>query len=206
MTNAALYISTLQNEDGGFGYQQGLSSNAYLTADIANILVDTVDVNPLLSYYLEDTFTALDSYLDTAFPAINELSASDLDTVYQHFYIGENNTDSFSVVPANDFTSRGGKEYLITYEVTTEDGQTIELHSDGFMLDGFDFTFMGDDVLFSMNDDASIKDISNNLMLSNSDDVAKIGLCMGKISGTVNGVDYVLGLKNGRIGQLYPKS
>ena len=42
MTNAALYISTLQNEDGGFGYQQGLSSNAYLTADIANILVDTI--------------------------------------------------------------------------------------------------------------------------------------------------------------------
>ena len=86
MTNAALYISSLQNEDGGFGYQQGLSSNAYLTADIANILVDTVDVNPVLSYYLEDSFTALDSYLDTAFPAINELSASDLDTVYQHFY------------------------------------------------------------------------------------------------------------------------
>ena len=48
--------------------------------------VDTVDVNPVLSYYLEDTFTALDSYLDTVFPAINELSASDLDTVYQHLY------------------------------------------------------------------------------------------------------------------------
>ena len=86
MTNAALYISALQNEDGGFGYQQGLSSNAYLSADIANILVDTIDVNPVLSYYLKDTFTALDSYLDTAFPAINELSASDLDTVYQRFY------------------------------------------------------------------------------------------------------------------------
>lgn len=71
MTNAALYISSLQNEDGGFSYQQGLSSNAYLSADIANILVDTIDVNPVLSYYLEDTFTALDSYLDTAFPAIN---------------------------------------------------------------------------------------------------------------------------------------
>ncbi len=86
MTNAALYIASLQNEDGGFGYQQGLSSNAYLTADIANILVDTVDVNPVLSYYLEDTFTALDSYLDTTFPALNDLSESDLDTVYQHFY------------------------------------------------------------------------------------------------------------------------
>ena len=70
-------------------------------------------------------------------------------------------------VPANDFTSRGGKEYLITYEVTTEDGQTIELPGDGFMLDGFDFTFMGDDVLFSMNDDASIKGIQMNGWLMN---------------------------------------
>lgn len=86
MTNAALYISSLQNEDGGFGYQQGLSSNAYLTADIANILVDTIDVNPILSYYLEDTFTALDSYLDSTFPVLNELSSSDLDIVYQHFH------------------------------------------------------------------------------------------------------------------------
>lgn len=81
--------------------------------------------------------------------------------------IGENNTDSFSVVPANDFTSRGGKEYLITYEVTTENGQTIELPGDGFMLDGFDFTFMGDDVLFSMNDDASIKGIQMSGWLMN---------------------------------------
>jgi Fe-S-cluster formation regulator IscX/YfhJ len=86
MTNAALYISSLQNEDGGFGYQQGLSSNTYLSADIANILVDTIDVNPVLSYYLEDTFIALDSYLDTTFSALNDLSANDLDTVYQHFY------------------------------------------------------------------------------------------------------------------------
>lgn len=74
------YLKNFQNHDGGFGYQQGLSSNAYLSADIANILIDTVDVNPVLSYYLEDTFTALDSYLDTTFPALNELSASDLDT------------------------------------------------------------------------------------------------------------------------------
>lgn len=86
MTNATLYISSLQNEDGGFGYQQGLSSNAYLSAEIADILVDTVNVNPVLSYYLEDTFTALDGYLDSTFPTLNELSASDLDTVYQHFY------------------------------------------------------------------------------------------------------------------------
>lgn len=86
MTNAALYISSLQNEDGGFGYQQGLSSNAYLSAEIADILVDTVNVNPILSYYLEDTFTALDEYLDSVFPVISELSENDLDQVYQHFY------------------------------------------------------------------------------------------------------------------------
>ena len=86
MTNAALYISSLQNEDGGFGYQQGLSSNAYLSAEIADILVDTVNVNPILSYYLEDTFTALDEYLDSVFPAISELSENNLDQVYQHFY------------------------------------------------------------------------------------------------------------------------
>ena len=86
MTYAALYISSLQNEDGGFGYQQGLSSNASLSAEIADILVDTVDVNPVLSYYLEDTFTALDSYLDSTFPALNELSENDLDMVYQHFH------------------------------------------------------------------------------------------------------------------------
>ena len=86
MTNAALYIASLKNEDDGFGYQQGLSSNAYLSVDIANILVDTIEVNHVLSYYLEDTFTALDSYLDATFPVLNDLSASDLDTVYRHFY------------------------------------------------------------------------------------------------------------------------
>lgn len=46
----------------------------------------TVRLQMLLTFYLEDTFTALDSYLDTTFPALNELSASDLDTAYQHFY------------------------------------------------------------------------------------------------------------------------
>ena len=86
MTNAALYISTLQNEDGGFGYQQGLCSNAYLSAEITDILVDMVDINPVLSYYLEDTFTALDEYLDSVFPAIIELSENNLDQIYQHFY------------------------------------------------------------------------------------------------------------------------
>ena len=35
------------------------------------------------------------------------------------------------------------------------------------MLDGFDFTFMGNDVLFSMNDDASIKGIQMNGWLMN---------------------------------------
>lgn len=86
MTKAAIYIMSLQNADGGFGYQSGLSSNALLTAEIADILIDTVDVNPLLSYYLNDTFTALDSYLNTALPALGTLSENDLDSVYHHFH------------------------------------------------------------------------------------------------------------------------
>lgn len=45
-----------------------------------------VDINPVLSYYLEDTFTALDEYLDSVFPAISELSENNLDQIYQHFY------------------------------------------------------------------------------------------------------------------------
>lgn len=86
MSKAAIYIASLQNSDGGFGYQSGLSSSALLTAEIADILIDTVDINPLLSYYLDGTFTALDSYLNTALPALDMLSASNLDSVYQHFH------------------------------------------------------------------------------------------------------------------------
>ena len=81
--------------------------------------------------------------------------------------MGENNNSSFSVVPANDFTSRQGKEYIIIYEVITEDGQTIELPGDGFMLDGFNLEFLGDDVLFSMNDDSSVKGIQMSGWLMN---------------------------------------
>lgn len=81
--------------------------------------------------------------------------------------IGTSNSISFSIVPANDFVSRRGKEYLITYEVITEDGQTIELPGDGFMLDGFDLGFLGDDVFFSMNGDSSIKSIQMSGWLMN---------------------------------------
>ena len=81
--------------------------------------------------------------------------------------IDQNSTLSFNVIPTNDFTSRNGKEFLITYEVTTEDGQTIVLPGDGFMLDGFDFTFIGDEVLFSMNDDTSVKGIQMNGWMMN---------------------------------------
>ena len=125
MTNAALYISALQNEDGGFGYQQGLSSNAYLSADIANILVDTIDVNPVLSYYLKDTFTALDSYLDTAFPAINELSASDLDTVYQRFYTALYENVNISVI--NEFETNKSHFEM---SIIKPDGTAIPLDGD----------------------------------------------------------------------------
>lgn len=86
MTNDAAYIASLQNEDGGFGYQTGLGSNPLLSAEIADILIDTISVDSTLSYYLNDTFTALESYLDANSIAVSELSANDIDGVYQHFY------------------------------------------------------------------------------------------------------------------------
>ncbi|WP_297957826.1 polymorphic toxin-type HINT domain-containing protein [uncultured Ruminococcus sp.] len=52
---------------------------------------------------------------------------------------------------------------------------------------------------------SDIDDIANRLMLSNADEVSRIGLKMGRIKGNVNGVNYVLGLKKGRVGQLYPE-
>lgn len=42
MTKAALYIASLQNEDGGFSYQLGLASNPELTAEIADIFGDCI--------------------------------------------------------------------------------------------------------------------------------------------------------------------
>lgn len=80
---------------------------------------------------------------------------------------GESNSSSFSVVPANDFASRRGNEYLITYEVTTEDGQIIILPGDGFMLDGLNLEMLGNSVLFSTNNDSSIKGIQMNGWLMN---------------------------------------
>ena len=47
MTNVAMYIATLQNDDGGFSYQSGLASNAELTAEIADILADCMRENGL---------------------------------------------------------------------------------------------------------------------------------------------------------------
>ncbi len=49
MTNAAMYIATLQNDDGGFSYQSGLASNAELTAEIADILADCMRENVYIS-------------------------------------------------------------------------------------------------------------------------------------------------------------
>ena len=59
MTKAATYISSLQNEDGGFGYQQGLNSNAYLTAEIADILILSIMVYTFNSYRA-DIYAATD--------------------------------------------------------------------------------------------------------------------------------------------------
>ena len=42
MTNAAMYIASQQNVDGGFSYQQGLASNPELTAEIADIFGDCI--------------------------------------------------------------------------------------------------------------------------------------------------------------------
>lgn len=79
----------------------------------------------------------------------------------------ESDSSSFSVVPANDFASRRGNEYIITYEVTTEDGQIIILPGDGFMLDGLNLEMLGNNVLFSTNNDPSIKGIQMNGWLMN---------------------------------------
>ena len=43
MTNAVLYIASLKNEDGGFSYQQGLSSNAYLSTKIEDSVEATAE-------------------------------------------------------------------------------------------------------------------------------------------------------------------
>ena len=74
-----------------------------------------------------------------------------------------------------------------------------EQNSDGFMLDGFDFTFMSDDVLFSMNDDTSIKGIQLNgwlmnvygSMHSNSNiEVNSSVITVGGDCSSVNGIQF----------------
>lgn len=55
----------------------------------------------------------------------------------------------------------------------------------------------------------SIDDISNaihDVMKQNRDILIKKGTTgMYQITGSYNGIEYVLGLKNGRVGQFYPK-
>ena len=116
MTNAALYISSLQNEDGGFVYQQGLSSNAYLSAEIADILVDTVNVNPILSYYLGDTFTALNDrgYAVSAF----------------------NSNENVNISVLNEFENE--KAYLAV-SIITPDGTVISLDSENSVWNTADY-------------------------------------------------------------------
>ena len=86
MTKAALYIVSLQNEDGGFSYQQGLVSNPELSAEIANILADCIAKDETLSYSLSGAITELDEYLNSNMVTVDELSSDDLSVVYQHFY------------------------------------------------------------------------------------------------------------------------
>lgn len=60
-----------------------------------------------------------------------------------------------------------------------------------------------------LNSKMSIGDVSNaisEVMKQNRDLLIQKGSKgMYQITGTVDGVEYVLGLKNGRIGQFYPK-
>lgn len=51
-----------------------------------------------------------------------------------------------------------------------------------------------------------ISDIINDIMKQNRETLIKKGTRgMYQIERTYNGIDYVVGLKNGRIGQFYPK-
>lgn len=50
--------------------------------------------------------------------------------------VSENNTDSITFVPEDDFSSLRGSRYLVTYEAVTSDNRTLPLSSDGFELEG----------------------------------------------------------------------
>ncbi len=115
MTNAAMYIASLQNDDGGFSYQPGLASNPELTAEIADIFGDCIIQDQSLAYTLSETLTDLDEYLDDNMPAIEDLETNDMPEVYQHFHTALfklKTTESYNVTPYYDLQATDGGGFL----------------------------------------------------------------------------------------------
>lgn len=111
MAKAAMYIASLQNDDGGFSYQKGLASNPELTAEIADIFGDCILKEQLMSYVLSDTLTALNGYLDENMPAIEDLETSDMPAVYQNFHTALyklKTTGKYNVKPYYDLQAADG--------------------------------------------------------------------------------------------------
>lgn len=111
MTNAAMYIASLQNDDGGFSYQPGLASNPELTAEIADIFGDCIIKDQSLAYTLSETLTGLNDYLDDNMPAIEDLETNDMPEVYQHFHTALfklKTTGSYNVTPYYDLQAADG--------------------------------------------------------------------------------------------------
>lgn len=114
MTKAAVYIASLQNDDGGFPYQPGLASNPELTAEIADILADCITKKQALSDTLSDTILGLSKYLETNAKSINELSAENLSEVYQHFHTALfqlKTTGRYDVAPYYELQNEDGGVY-----------------------------------------------------------------------------------------------
>ena len=111
MTNAAMYIASLQNDDGGFSYQKGLASNPELTAEIADIFGDCIIKDQSLAYTLSETLIDLNDYLDDNLPAIEDLETNDMPEVYQHFHTALfklKTTGSYNVTPYYDLQAEDG--------------------------------------------------------------------------------------------------
>lgn len=86
MNKAAKYIASLQNDDGGFSYQQGLESDPGLSAEIADVYGDCIIADQSIASDFSDTLNALETYLDENLPSLDSLSADSMAEVYQHFY------------------------------------------------------------------------------------------------------------------------
>ncbi|MCI8408532.1 MAG: terpene cyclase/mutase family protein [Lachnospiraceae bacterium] len=111
MTKAAVYIASLQNEDGGFPYQPGLASNPELTAEIADILADCIIKKQSLSDTLSNTIHNLNEYLETNAKQISELSADNLSEVYQHLHTALfqlKTTGKYNVTPYYELQNEDG--------------------------------------------------------------------------------------------------